>query len=79
VGTGIASSVGHRHRTSAEFLAALIYTRAEQLRVPNNRVFIAERTDKVVDVFKVPRRSGTVVICHDFSSQSFRFFVYRVS
>jgi CBS domain-containing protein len=52
VGTGIASSVGHRHRTSAEFLAALIYTRAEQLRVPNNRVFIAERTDKVIDVFK---------------------------
>jgi 5'-AMP-activated protein kinase regulatory gamma subunit len=51
VGTGLAMS-GPHHRTNAEFLAALIYTRAEQLRVPDNKVFIAERTDKVVDVFK---------------------------
>jgi CBS domain-containing protein len=51
VGTGLSSAMSH-HRTSAEFLAALVYTRAEQLRVPENKVFIAERTDKIVDVFR---------------------------
>lgn len=51
VGTGLATA-GHHHRTSAEFLAALVYTRAEQLRVPENKVFVAERTDKIVDVFR---------------------------
>lgn len=51
VGTGLARA-GHHHRTSAEFLAALVYTRAEQLRVPDNKVFVAERTDKIVDVFR---------------------------
>jgi 5'-AMP-activated protein kinase regulatory gamma subunit len=52
VGTGLRSSQMTAHRTSAEFLAALVYTKAEQLRVPDNKVFIAERTDKVIDVFK---------------------------
>jgi hypothetical protein len=51
VGTGLATA-GHHHRTNAEFLAALVYTRAEQLRVPDNKVFVAERTDKIVDVFR---------------------------
>jgi len=50
VGTGLGSiRQGEPH---LQFLAALVYTKAEQLRVPENRVFIAERTDKVVDVFK---------------------------
>jgi len=38
--------------TDTNFLVSLIHTRAEQLRVPNNTVFIAERTDKIVDVFR---------------------------
>lgn len=50
VGTGQLTTSGHR--TNAEFLAALMYTNVEQLRVPENRVFVTERTDKIVDVFK---------------------------
>lgn len=41
-----------KYHTDPAFLVSLIYTRAEQLRVPDNTVFIAERTDKVIDVFK---------------------------
>jgi len=40
------------YHTNPSILAALEYVRAEQLRPPHNVVFTAERTDKVVDVFK---------------------------
>lgn len=41
-----------KHHTSPEFLVTLLHTRAEELRPPQNTVFVAERTDKIVDVFK---------------------------
>jgi len=40
------------YKTDPRFFEALVYTKVEQLRVPGNTVFIAERTDRVVDVFK---------------------------
>ncbi|KAL6077474.1 CBS domain containing protein, variant 2 [Balamuthia mandrillaris] len=49
---GASSEARLQYQTNPQFLASLLYTRADQLRVPENRVFVAERTDKVVDVFK---------------------------
>jgi len=40
------------YRTSPDFLVSLVHTKCEALRVEDNKVFVAERTDKVVDVFK---------------------------
>jgi len=40
------------YKVDPRFFEALVYTKVEQLRVPGNTVFIAERTDRVVDVFK---------------------------
>eukprot|EP01089_Gocevia_fonbrunei_P009608 TRINITY_DN2195_c0_g1_i1.p1 TRINITY_DN2195_c0_g1~~TRINITY_DN2195_c0_g1_i1.p1 ORF type:complete len:262 (+),score=55.46 TRINITY_DN2195_c0_g1_i1:46-831(+) len=48
-GEGISYS---SYRTNPEFLTALIHTRVEQLKLPENKVFVAERTDKIVDVYK---------------------------
>jgi 5'-AMP-activated protein kinase regulatory gamma subunit len=42
----------HKYRTNPEFLVALVHTRVEQLRLPENKVFVAERKDKIIDVFK---------------------------
>lgn len=42
----------NKHFTSPDFLVTLLHTRAEELRPPQNTVFVAERTDKIVDVFK---------------------------
>jgi len=41
-----------RHHTSPDFLVSLMYTPAQELRPPQNTVFVAERTDKIIDVFK---------------------------
>ena len=46
------------YHTGPEFLVSLVHTKCEELRVQDNRVFIAERTDKVVDVFKGLMRHG---------------------
>jgi len=43
----------NKHHTSPEFILSLLHTKAEELRPPQNTVFVAERTDKIVDVFKV--------------------------
>jgi len=42
----------NKHHTSPEFLVSLLHTKADALRPPHNTVFVAERTDKIVDVFK---------------------------
>jgi len=39
-------------KTSPEFLQKLIVTRAETLIPPDGRIFVAQRTDKIVDVWK---------------------------
>ncbi len=59
LGTGYGTTLPFR--TNPEFLVQLILTKAEQLRVPNNKVFIAERTDRVVDVFKVNLQCNATV------------------
>jgi len=41
-----------KYRTNPEFMVALIHTRVEALRLPENKVFVADRTDKIVDVWK---------------------------
>jgi len=41
-----------KFRTNPEFLVALIHTRVEALRLPENKVFVADRSDKIVDVWK---------------------------
>jgi len=43
---------GSPYRTSPDFIVSLVHTKCEALRVEDNKVFVAERTDKVVDVFK---------------------------
>jgi len=40
------------YQTDSQFLVSLMHTSCDQLRVPQNTVFIAERTDKIIDVFK---------------------------
>jgi len=40
------------YNTDAEFILQLVLTSCDQLRVPQNTVFVAERTDKIVDVFR---------------------------
>lgn len=42
----------NEYKTDPQFLVSLIHTTCDQLRVPQNTVFIAERTDKIVDVFR---------------------------
>jgi CBS domain-containing protein len=39
-------------KTNTDFMASLMWTSCDQLRVPQNTVFCAERTDKIVDVFR---------------------------
>jgi CBS domain-containing protein len=53
VTTGGAETTGTLpYRVNPEFIIELLHTPCEMLKPPDNRVFIAERTDKVVDVFK---------------------------
>jgi len=40
-----------KYTTNPDFLLALIRTRVEQLRLPENKVFVADRNDKIVDVW----------------------------
>jgi len=40
------------YRTDPQFIMSLVNTPCDQLRVPANTVFVAERTDKLIDVFK---------------------------
>jgi len=46
------SSSSSEYMVDPQFIVSLVHTPCDHLRVPANTVFVAERTDKLVDVFR---------------------------
>ncbi len=42
-----------QYSTNAEFISSMIRMKAEQMPIADGKIFVASRTDKVVDVWKV--------------------------